>query len=204
MIEQCEMCGAKQNESRFYPKLRLCHKCYMKIYRQQHSKEISQYNRQYFLAHRSQIYDNNKKRYKNNPQSKREADKKYYLSHRRECIRKNNECQSLRKAKDPIFRFKMSIRHTIYLAVTTRSKHSSSKSKKTEEILGCTLDYFMRYIEKQFKTGMTWDNYGEWHLDHIRPLISGKTQEEVYKLNHYTNFQPLWAEDNLRKGGKIE
>ena len=51
---------------------------------------------------------------------------------------------------------------------------------------------------------MTWENQGEWHFDHIIPISSAQTEEEVIKLNHYTNFQPLWAEDNLRKSNKIE
>lgn len=50
---------------------------------------------------------------------------------------------------------------------------------------------------------MTLENHGEWHFDHIIPLASAKTEEELIKLNHYTNFQPLWAEDNLKKGFKI-
>jgi hypothetical protein len=50
---------------------------------------------------------------------------------------------------------------------------------------------------------MTWDNYGEWHLDHIKPISLGKTEEEVIQLYHYTNFQPLWAKDNVVKYNKI-
>ena len=50
---------------------------------------------------------------------------------------------------------------------------------------------------------MTLENHGEWHLDHIIPLAIAKTEEEIIKLNHYTNFQPLWAIDNLKKGAKI-
>jgi hypothetical protein len=50
---------------------------------------------------------------------------------------------------------------------------------------------------------MSWDNYGEWHIDHIIPLASADTEEEVLKLYHYTNLQPLWAIDNIRKGSKI-
>lgn len=50
---------------------------------------------------------------------------------------------------------------------------------------------------------MTWENRNEWHIDHITPLSSAKTEEELYKLCHYTNLQPLWAEENLKKGNKI-
>ena len=50
---------------------------------------------------------------------------------------------------------------------------------------------------------MNWDNLGEWHLDHIYPVSLSKDEEELIKLNHYTNFQPLWAIDNMIKGNKI-
>jgi hypothetical protein len=49
---------------------------------------------------------------------------------------------------------------------------------------------------------MTWSNMGEWHIDHIKPLATAKTEKDVYELNHYTNLQPLWAKDNLSKGAK--
>ena len=56
----------------------------------------------------------------------------------------------------------------------------------------------------QFTEGMTWDNYGEWQIDHIVPLSSGETLEELIALNHYTNLQPLWADENNRKGGTVQ
>jgi hypothetical protein len=76
------------------------------------------------------------------------------------------------------------------------------KGKRTEEILGETFDNVRLHIEKQFKGDMSWDNYGEWHIDHIIPLSSGKNRDEWIKLNHYTNLQPLWAEENMRKKDK--
>jgi hypothetical protein len=78
------------------------------------------------------------------------------------------------------------------------------KGKHTEDILGETFDNVRLHIEKQFKDGMSWDNFGEWHIDHIIPLSSGKNEEEIIKLNHYTNLQPLWAEENLAKGARLD
>jgi len=80
-----------------------------------------------------------------------------------------------------------------------------NKSKSTKDILGCSIEEFMIYIEKQFQSNMTWDNHTQfgWHLDHITPLSLAKTEEDLYRLNHYTNFQPLWWYDNLSKSNKL-
>lgn len=77
-----------------------------------------------------------------------------------------------------------------------------NKRSKTFKILGVTFDEFKIYIENLFREGMSWSNYGEWHLDHKVPISWAKTEEEVYKLNHYSNFQPLWASENTNKGNK--
>jgi transcription termination factor Rho len=62
------------------------------------------------------------------------------------------------------------------------------------------------YLESKFEHGMSWDNYGEWHIDHIVPIsiFNLENPEELQKACHYTNLQPLWAEDNLRKGSYYE
>jgi hypothetical protein len=61
------------------------------------------------------------------------------------------------------------------------------------------------HIEKQFKPGMNWLNHSlhGWHIDHIIPMASATTEEEVIKLNHYTNLQPLWASENIKKSNKM-
>ena len=77
------------------------------------------------------------------------------------------------------------------------------KSAKTLTLLGCSIPEFMKHLESQFQPGMTWENYGlfGWHRDHIRPCASFDLSqpEEQAKCFHYTNFQPLWAKDNLAK-----
>jgi hypothetical protein len=79
------------------------------------------------------------------------------------------------------------------------------KNNKTFDIVGCNPEILKEYLEKQFVDGMSWDNYGKygWHIDHIVPLSSANSEEELFKLCHYTNLQPLWAFDNLSKGNKI-
>lgn len=71
------------------------------------------------------------------------------------------------------------------------------------EIVGLDKEEFKSYIQNKFTEGMSWDNYGKWYLDHIIPLCNAKDENEALLLNHYTNLQPLWAEDNLRKNRKL-
>lgn len=73
--------------------------------------------------------------------------------------------------------------------------------------LGCTLDELLDYLESMFDSEMTWGQYGTngWHIDHVLPLASFDLTDPVQcrQACHYTNLQPLWAEDNLRKGSKV-
>jgi hypothetical protein len=71
------------------------------------------------------------------------------------------------------------------------------------EFLDCTVGEFRQHIESQFKEGMTWENYGEWHIDHIIAIKQDKpNMEEVITRLHYTNTQPLWALENMVKSTK--
>jgi hypothetical protein len=70
-----------------------------------------------------------------------------------------------------------------------------------EDMVGCSSGELRQYLEGQFKEGMTWDNYGEWHIDHIKPVCSFDLSDptQVKAVNHYTNLRPLWASENLEK-----
>lgn len=78
-----------------------------------------------------------------------------------------------------------------------------TKESKSGEILGCSWEEFKAHIERQFVGGMCWERIAEIHLDHVVPLSSAKTEEDVRALNHYTNLRPLWAKDNLSKGAEV-
>ena len=85
-----------------------------------------------------------------------------------------------------------------------RSALKSKKSKRTMEYVGCTIEEFKAHISSQFKEGMSWDNHGKWHIDHIIPLkYNNPSIEETIERLHYTNTQPLWATDNIAKGNRF-
>lgn len=105
-----------------------------------------------------------------------------------------------RRASDPVYAFTVKIR--VMLMKTLRKKGYTKRSK-SQQILGCTWGELVAHIESKFQPGMTWENRGEWHIDHITPLATAETEADIIRLNHYTNLQPLWAADNLRKGGRI-
>jgi len=124
-----------------------------------------------------------------------------YQQENRKILREKQKIYVNNKLKtDVLFKLKHRLRTRLYLVLKQKKL---SKTTKISEYLGCTLEELKLHIESQFTDGMNWDNYGEWHIDHIIPLSLAKTEEEVYKLNHYTNLQPLWANDNIKKSNKL-
>ena len=82
----------------------------------------------------------------------------------------------------------------------------STKSGSITELIGCTIEECRQHLENQFEAGMSWDNHGEWHIDHRRPCASFDlvNEEEQRMCFHYTNLQPLWATDNLSKNDDFD
>ena len=82
----------------------------------------------------------------------------------------------------------------------------NSKSKSTMKLLGCSLGFFRLYLQSKFQSGMSFKNYGKWHIDHIRPCAKFNLSipEEQAKCFHYTNLQPLWAKDNRIKSDSLK
>lgn len=203
---------------------------YMREYRAKNKDKIKQKRKEYLSNNKEKIKEQRKQYYQKHKQQSIEyaslyreknrdvINKKrraYYSLHKEKCKsysstykKKNKEKVNAynssyiksRKKKDSLFKLTISIRSLISVYV---NKHYR-KNKKTEDILGCSMEEFYNYIESKFQEGMSWNNYGEWHLDHIKPISLAKTEEEVYELNRYTNFQPLWAVDNIKKSNKYD
>jgi len=126
---------------------------------------------------------------------------------KREARRKSRAFRAYRNLYDkaqydsnPIFLMSKRLRSRIRNAIRRKGY---SKTTKTCDMLGCTWEEFKAHIESKFINGMCWDNKHLWHIDHIIPLATATSIDEVVRLNHYTNLQPLWAVDNLQKGCKL-
>ncbi len=83
---------------------------------------------------------------------------------------------------------------------------NNQKSGSSVKDLGCTIIYLKQWLENQFKKGMNWGNHGEWHIDHQIPLsiVDLTNIEDLKQVCHYTNLQPMWADENIKKGCSIE
>lgn len=139
--------------------------------------------------------------YRNNNKEKYIEYNKQYNKENKEKINEIKRIYQKNKIKtDPLFRLSRILRSRIQNAFKSKSFY---KKKNTHQILGCDLSEAKEYIEKLFIKGMSWDNYGEWHIDHIIPLSYAKNEQEMINLNHYTNLRPIWAKENLKKGKKI-
>lgn len=84
------------------------------------------------------------------------------------------------------------------------SQINAIKRSPTFEALGYSVEEFVTHIERQFMDGMSWDNMSEWQIDHIVPISSAKTEQDVIALNQLSNLRPMWAADNNRKKAKRE
>ena len=144
--------------------------------------------------------ENNKEKTLTRSRNWRENNKQYSIKYYQEHKSEINKQYSERKKIDILFKLSSLYRSKINKVL------GSNKNTKTFEIIGCTPPQLKEHLETQFVYGMSWENHGlfGWHIDHIIPLSSAKTEEEIYRLCHYTNLQPLWAKDNLAKSNKLD
>lgn len=113
---------------------------------------------------------------------------------------KTNLRASNKRKTDPLFKLKCNVRGRTYQAFKMKGV---KKESKTAIMLGCSFEELREHLVKKFTKGMTLDNMGLWHIDHIIPLASANNEAELIALCNYQNLQPLWAEDNLIKSDSM-
>lgn len=153
-------------------------------------------------AKKRRHYEENKEMYversrewaKNNPEKKRESANAWYHRNPEHHV----EYQRKRR-QDPLCRLVDALRANLYNAL-----NGKGKGQPTLDYLGMEISEFKDYIANKFTEGMSWDNYGEWHIDHIRPISSFDHSDEsqIAECWHYSNMQPLWAADNIAKSNR--
>jgi hypothetical protein len=125
----------------------------------------------------------------------------WYIKNREKKLNQNSENNKKRMKSDPIYRA------TKYIRSRISGLLRGNKSASGLKLLDCSLENYKIYLEKQFRDGMSWENYGTvWHIDHIKPcsMFDLSLAEEQKKCFHYTNTQPLLATENLKKYNKLK
>ncbi len=155
---------------------KVCHTEYLDEWRKENREYLLKQNREYNAVNKE----------------KRAA----YSAENRE---KDNKYQRNRRKADLCYRIKRNLRIRVWGALK-----GINKSTPTLELIGCDIKEFRKHIERQFVEGMSWDNYGEWEVDHIRPCASFDLTdtEEQSVCFHYSNTQPLWRTDNRAKSAQ--
>jgi hypothetical protein len=186
-----------------------------KEYREHNKEKLNEYNRLYYNVNKKVLLEKNKeyrkkqkdklvetyKSYKKKNELKiTEYQKKYRLKHSKKLKKYLYEYKKNRRANDILFYLRETLSHRIRTFLKTKN---IDKKNTTMSIVGCTPNELRDHIQKQFKEGMSWENRNKWHIDHIIPLSSAKDEKMIYELCHFTNLQPLWIEENLKKGNKI-
>lgn len=130
---------------------------------------------------------------------RRQANKKYKETHREQA----NQYVRQRKESDPVFRLKSQTRNAIYQSF---ARTGNVKSERCERIVGLPIDDFVSYLCGTFRDvyGRDWDGAEKVQIDHIVPISTATNEEEVLRLCHYTNLRLITAEDNQRKGAKLD
>lgn len=191
-----------------------------KAYRDSHKRQISQKKKECYRAKRD-IYLKKMKQYAAKHKDEIKKYKKEYHKKNAEYLcKKSNDWYYKNKTKARIaalkYYHKTKKYPNIYIKTVLRSRIINSlkkykqsgviKKDNTKHLIGCDIAFFIKYIESRFLPNMSWQNYGRfgWHIDHIKPCcrFDLSKPEEQKKCFHYTNLQPLWWRDNLKKQGK--
>jgi hypothetical protein len=200
----CSKCKKAKTINEFWPSQYGCIQCV-----KEKKEQWTQLNPNYFSNYRNTNREKQKDRHRSwferNREKKNKQNKDWYYANKEKVKEKNRRNRNKYKT-NPTFKVRNALRQRVYSFLL------GSKSQKTMDLIGCSIEKLKQHLESQFVEGMTWENYGNpngdhtdcWHIDHIRPCNSFDLTKETDQKEcfHYSNLQPLWGKDNIKKGSK--
>jgi hypothetical protein len=159
-----------------------------------------QYRRQYYQDNKKESLKKDRENYQKNIEQRRQTNREWYKKNQKKVQAGQTILRRNKRRNNLQYRLACNLRNRLNKALK-----NLTKSESTKKLLGCTMEELKIHLQNQFSTGMSWDNYGQWHIDHIRPCASFdlSDSEQVNQCFHYSNLQPLWAKDNWSKGSKL-
>ena len=209
--KQCLYCGDDFTDRSMGQRRIYCNRSCRRKYSYQHNEEYRKKNlertakwregkQEYLKEYHKKYYTKNAEKYCSNR-------REYYQKNKEKCIQYATKYKREKYNTDPIFKLKIILRSRLRLFL---KQNNCRKGGRSFEIFGATPEQIKSHIESQFKDDMTWENQGEWHIDHIIPLdyysknFDLNNLEVQKKAFNYKNLQPLWAFENLAKSNKRE
>jgi|688.fasta_scaffold201720_5 hypothetical protein len=207
----CSKCGEEKPKDEFRKnkntknglrtECKVCSTIMNKNYYQNNKEKIKKTNKNWLDNNQAKMKICSYNWSKINYMKKRISTKKWSDNNKPKVRFNHNKYTKERMLIDPVFKLKCYLRTSINHVLR---KNGYSKKTRTHNILGCSYEEFKTHLESKFESWMTWDNYGlyngelnyGWDIDHIIPLSSGKTEDDLINLNHYTNLQPLCSKIN--------
>ena len=183
-----------------------------KQYNQNNKKNISAQKAQHYQDNKERIGECHKRYYQNNKEGLLEYSRQYYQNNKEKVYEygvenrdRINKRQRMRKQNDVSYRLRCNVSTCIWQALTRNT--SGKDGQSVMKYLPYTIPELKEHLEKQFEPWMTWENYGEWHLDHVYPQsklpYDSMEHPNFQKCWALENLQPLEAKENIRKGDKV-
>jgi hypothetical protein len=195
----CKVCSRIKSKERYPQDLERINK-----YREDNKEKLKEINKAYSIKNKELINARSKQWNIDNKEHRKnylkQWNKNNYKKNSSKIKEYHNSYNKNRYHTDPLYKISQQIRTLLYQSFRFKYK----KQRRTQDILGCTYEDFRIYLESKFEPWMNWENQGKyngelnfgWDMDHIIPISSAKNEEEIYKLNHYTNYQPLCSKVN--------
>lgn len=175
-----------------------CREC-VKAYYESNKHDILRRNKGRYEANKEKVLEGCRLYRLRNAEQRDNYNKRYYAENSDRIKARVTEYHYARIRRDAGYKLLVRYRTRLYQALRGRAKPVA-----TRVLIGCSIEDLMKHLESQFAEGMSWDNYGEWHVDHIKPCATFNftDKEQARECFHYSNLQPLWADENQRKSAK--